>query len=99
MKISTKIKRIIKKQQILSEQLNQLKDECHAQGHSGKLQGVYNGNTGNWSSVDDYYWVSLRCPECGKIWSEAQDDVWYDRKYQVMRTQEGILFTEVKEWK
>lgn len=99
MKISTKIKRLTKKQQLLNHQLKDLRSECHAQGHSGLLLGKYNGNTGNWSSTDDFYWVNLRCPECGMAWTEAQEDVWYDMKNRVMRTQEGILFTEVKEWK
>lgn len=96
MKIETRMNRIEKKISELEVQRSELRKECHELGHEGKLTGRYGANTGNWSSTDDHYWVDFYCPQCGKRWTEDQDDVWFDRKDKVRRTKDGILYAKVE---
>jgi hypothetical protein len=59
------------------------------------LTGKYGANTGNWSSTDDSYWVDFFCPNCGKRWTEDQDEVKVDRKDMQMKSKEGFTFTKI----
>lgn len=39
---------------------NALQDECEHPLYTAK----YGGDSGNWCSSDDSYWVDLHCPDC-----------------------------------
>lgn len=32
----------------------------------------YKGNSGNYDSSADSYWIEYRCPDCGKFWTKEQ---------------------------
>ena len=55
--------------------LKSLQEECT---HPA-LVGTFRSDTGNWSEVDDNYWVEFKCPDCGKRWDEDQKDTRWDR--------------------
>lgn len=73
--------------------------KCHIQntecGHP-RLQGKYEANTGNWDRNDDSYWISFKCPDCGKFWTEDQSELKYSRNtpdgYDNMVSKEGFAF-------
>lgn len=71
---------IISEAQLL---LRQLQVECP---HVNKT-GVYKGNTGNWCSQDDSYWIDAKCPDCGKSWM-------IDSEMEQYRTFDGVILRD-----
>ena len=56
-----------------------------------KLIGTPKSITGNFNSDDDEYWVEFECPDCGKKWTEDQNDITWDREYG-NRSRDGFPF-------
>lgn len=67
--------------------LKSLREECT----HPSLVGTFKSDTGNWSRLDDEYWVEFKCPDCGKCWNEDQKDTRWDRKYGHM-SEDGFPF-------
>jgi len=82
--IKDKVQRIKNMQEKLTSELQQLQASCP---HENK-QGEYKGDTGNWSSSDDSYWIDARCLDCGKTWiidSVTNKLEYYDFKGVIVR--------------
>lgn len=90
--IKKQMNAINKKIDNLYSKKQNLQLECHHEN----LQGRYGANTGNYSSSDDYYWVDFMCSDCGKRWTEDQQDQAYINKQHL--SMEGHVWTPVKEF-
>jgi len=66
--INTRYRRLVKKAEVIRQQINDLQVEC---AHTG-VKKEYKGNTGNWDPNDNCYWINFSCPDCGKFWREDQ---------------------------
>lgn len=62
MKLKNKVDKIKDKISKLSTQIKEIQDSCPHDAVDGK----YKGDSGNWSSSDDSYWIDATCLECGK---------------------------------
>lgn len=58
--------------------------DAQAECEHADLTGKYGSNTGNWCEQDDYYWLDLNCPTCGKRWSVDSEQPEY-RLYGIGR--------------
>jgi len=72
MKLATKVNRACKKLKMIEDELKQLQEECEHPNATYK----YRADTGNWSRVDDTYWIEWRCPDCKKRWTTDQSHEW-----------------------
>lgn len=72
--------------QIARDEIREIQHNCVHEG----LLGKYGANTGNYCKQDDSYWVEFMCPNCGKYWSEDQEDV------GLSISKEGFKFLKVK---
>lgn len=55
-----------------------VQEECEHPLYTAK----YGGNTGNWSSSDDSYWVDFHCPDCEwtmRAYSDCEETGMYYR--------------------
>ena len=79
------------KEKQISIDLQNLRDICPHEN----LTGENHGDSGNWSRSDDSYWCVFTCQDCGKRWSEDQEDTYYDRVAKCNRTSNGLKYTLV----
>lgn len=84
----TKYPKIQHKLELIEEAYKEIKEIQSVCTHEG-LTGKYGANTGNYCRDDDSYWVDFTCPECGKTWTEDQEEVGYQT------SKEGFKFTRV----
>ena len=66
-----------------------IRNQCQHENLTGK----FGADTGNWCPDDDSYWVSLKCEDCGKQWTEDQADTNY--VYGSNVTKEGFRFRKI----
>lgn len=60
--MKTRVSKLKDKIAILNLEIKNIQDSCQHEVVDGK----YKGDTGNWSSSDDSYWIDATCLECGK---------------------------------
>lgn len=72
--------------QLARDKIKEIQHNCVHEG----LLGKYGSNTGNYCRQDDSYWVDFMCPNCGKHWTEDQEDV------GLLTSKEGFGFSKVE---
>lgn len=61
-------KKILKNINEQWEKLRILQLECSHENATKK----YCGDTGNFDPADNIYWIEIKCPDCGLMWTEDQ---------------------------